>query len=56
MPECWLKWPIAIDGHRPTEEERKHALERLRKLENSVDARKKNRKTRSTQTVKNQPN
>ena len=43
MPECWLKWPIAIDGHPPTEEERKHALEQLRKLENSVDARKKNR-------------
>ena len=43
MPECWLKWPIAIDGHPPTEEERKHALEQLQKLENSVDARKKNR-------------
>jgi hypothetical protein len=43
MPECWLKWPIAIDGHPPTEEERKHALEQLEKLENSADARKKNR-------------
>ena len=43
MPECWLKWPIAIDGRPPTEEERKHAFEQLEKLENSADARKKNR-------------
>jgi len=43
MPTCWLKWPIAIDGHPPTEKEQKHALEQLEKLENSVNARKKNR-------------
>ena len=43
MAECWLKWPIAIDGHPPTEDERKNALEQLQKLENSADARKKNR-------------
>ena len=43
MPQCWLSWPIAIDGHPPTEEERKHALEQMEKLENNADARKKKR-------------
>ena len=43
MPECWLSWPIAIDGHPPTEQERRHALEKVEKLENSIEARKKNR-------------
>jgi hypothetical protein len=43
MPECWLTWLIAIDGHPPTDEERKHAHEQLERLVNSADARKKNR-------------
>jgi len=43
MPECWLVWPVAIDGHPPTEEEWKHAREQLQRLENNADARKRNR-------------
>src|SRR5712692_4853609 len=43
VPECWITWPVAIDGHPPTEEERKRAREQVEKLESSVDARKKNR-------------
>lgn len=43
MPECWLTWPVSIDGHPPTEEERKHAREQLERLVNNADARKKNR-------------
>jgi hypothetical protein len=42
-PECWVTWLVAIDGHPPTEEERKHAREQLEKLVNNADARKKNR-------------
>ena len=43
MPECWLTWLIAVDGHPPTEVERKHAREQLERLVNNADARKKNR-------------
>jgi hypothetical protein len=43
MPECWLTWPVSIDGHPPSEEERKHAREQLERLVNNADARKKNR-------------
>ena len=43
MPECWLTWLIAIDGHPPTDEERKHAREQVERLVNNSDARKKNR-------------
>ncbi len=43
VPECWITWPVAIDGHPPTEKERKRAREQVEKLESSVDARKKNR-------------
>ena len=39
----WLTWLIAIDGHPPTDEERKHAREQLERLVNAADARKKNR-------------
>jgi hypothetical protein len=37
VPECWITWPVAIDGHPPTEEERKRAREQVEKLESSVD-------------------
>ena len=43
MPECWLTWPVSINGHPPTAEERKRSLEQLEKLVNDADARKKNR-------------
>jgi hypothetical protein len=43
MPESWLVWPVAIDGHPPTEEERKRTREQLERLVNNADARKKNR-------------
>jgi hypothetical protein len=43
MPECWLTWPVSIDGQPPTEEERKHAGEQMQRLVNNADARKKNR-------------
>jgi len=43
MPECWLTWPVSINGHPPTEEERKHAHERLERLVNNAEARKNNR-------------
>jgi hypothetical protein len=43
IPECWLAWPVSIDGRPPTEEEMKHAREQLEKLVKDADARKKNR-------------
>jgi hypothetical protein len=43
MPECWFTWPVSINGHSPTAEERKHARGRLEKLLKNTDARKKNR-------------
>src|SRR6266446_8879266 len=43
MPECWFTWPVAIDGHPPTEEEQKHAREQVEKLVTNAGARKKNR-------------
>lgn len=41
--ECWFTWPVSINGHSPTAEERKHASEQLEKLVNNAEARKKNR-------------
>ena len=43
MSECWLIWPVSIDGHPPTAQERKHAREQIERLVNDADARKKNR-------------
>jgi hypothetical protein len=43
MPECWLAWPLSINGHPPPEEERKRARERLEHLMNDAKARNKNR-------------
>jgi hypothetical protein len=43
LSECWLTWPVAIDGHPPTEEGRKHAHEQMERLVNDAAARKTNR-------------
>jgi hypothetical protein len=43
MPQCWLIWPVSINGHVPTEEERKRARMQLERLVNDSEARKKNR-------------
>ena len=43
MPQCWLIWPVSINGRVPTEEERKRAQMQLERLVNDSEARKKNR-------------
>jgi hypothetical protein len=43
MPQCWLIWPVSINGRVPTEEERKRAQVHLERLLNNSEARKKNR-------------
>lgn len=43
LPECWFTWPVSINGHSPTAEERRHARRQLERLLNNADARKKNR-------------
>jgi hypothetical protein len=43
MPECWFTWPVSINGHSPTAQERKHARAQLEELVKNADARKKNR-------------
>jgi hypothetical protein len=55
MPECWLTWLVAIDGHPPTEEERKHAIEQLEKLVNNAEPGRRTEK-KSTPTAENQLN
>jgi hypothetical protein len=42
-PQCWLTWPLSINGHPPTEGERKHAREQIEHLVSDSDVRKKNR-------------
>jgi hypothetical protein len=42
-PECWFTWPLSINEHPPTAEQKKHASEQVDKLVNEADARKKNR-------------
>jgi len=42
-PQCWLSWPLSINGHPPTEGERKHAREQIEHLVSDSDVRKKNR-------------
>jgi len=62
MPECWITWPVAIDGHPPTEDEQKHAREQVEKLVTNASARKKNREEidadgrKSTELLKLLPN
>jgi hypothetical protein len=62
MPECWITWPVAIDGHPPTEDEQKQAREQVEKLVTNASARKKNRDEidadgqKSTELLKLLPN
>jgi hypothetical protein len=61
-PECWITWPVAVDGHPPTEEEQKHAREQVEKLVTHAGTRKKNRDEidadaqKSTELLKLLPN
>ncbi len=43
LPQCWISWPVSINGHSPSAEARERAREQLEKLINDPDARKKNR-------------
>lgn len=42
--ECWFSWPLSINGHPATAEDKKKAKERLEQLVNDPQAREKNRK------------
>src|SRR5689334_5666129 len=42
-PECWITWPVTVNGHPLTEEEQKRAREQVEKLLTNADTRKKNR-------------
>jgi hypothetical protein len=43
MPECWIAWPVSVNGHPPTEEESKQARQRVERLVHDPDFRQKNR-------------
>ena len=43
LPQCWVSWPVSINGHAPSDQAREHAREQIEKLINDPDARKKNR-------------
>ncbi len=43
LPQCWVSWPVSINGHMPSDDAREHAREQIEKLINDPDARKKNR-------------
>ena len=42
-PECWMSWPVSVNGHRPTEKETSTARNHLESLVNDADLRRKNR-------------
>ena len=42
-PECWLSWPVSVDGKTPTEKETTDARDQVESLVNDPDVRKKNR-------------
>jgi hypothetical protein len=42
LPECWMTWPVSIDGRPPTAAERQHARGEIDKLVHDQDARRKN--------------
>ena len=42
-PECWLSWPVSVDGRAPTQEEAQHARGQVEALVNDPKVRKKNR-------------
>lgn len=50
--ECWLRWPLSIDSHPATAQEKKKAEERLQQLVNDSQAREKNRKEIDEDTKK----
>ena len=43
LPQCWVSWPVSINGHTPSDEARDHAREQMEELIDDPDARKKNR-------------
>ena len=42
-PECWLSWPVSLNGKSPTEREISNARDQLESLVNDPNVRKKNR-------------
>jgi len=42
-PECWLSWPVSLNGKAPTEREIRNARGQLKSLVNDASVRKKNR-------------
>ena len=42
--ECWLSWPVSMNGHAPSESEKKQASQKIDKLVNDPEVRAKNRK------------
>jgi len=42
-PECWVSWPVSVNGIRPTEKEVSHAREYMESLVNNPRLRRKNR-------------
>jgi hypothetical protein len=43
LPQCWMRWPISINGRPPTQAERQSAAEKLEALVSDAEARRKNR-------------
>ena len=43
-PECWLSWPISVNGHPPSDDDKEKARKRLEGLINDPDSRNNNRK------------
>jgi len=48
-PECWVSWPVSVNGHTPTEKETREARNQVESLVNDPSARKKNRRNRRGQ-------
>jgi hypothetical protein len=42
-PECWVSWPVSVNGIRPTEKEVSNAREHMESLVNNPRLRRKNR-------------
>jgi hypothetical protein len=42
-PECWVSWPVSVNGYTPTEKETREARNQVESLVNDPSARKKNR-------------
>lgn len=50
--ECWFSWPLSVDGHPATNDDKKKAEDRLQQLVNDAQAREKNRKEIDEDTKK----